>query len=150
MTQFRFRLATLLRLREVARDSRRAELAESQRADEHLRRRLERLNAEQRGLEEKCREAAGPGAVDVGDLVKAHRYVAVLRAEEEELRQTRRALAAEIDFRRHALLAADRDVQVLEKLRERRQALYRVEEERQLVKQLDEAALQSQYAGASP
>jgi flagellar protein FliJ len=143
MPQFRFRLATLLRLGEIARDSRRAELAESQRADDHLRRRLDRLITEQRRLETTCRAAAGPGAVDVGELVEAHRYATALRAEEEELKHKRQVLAAEIDFRRQAILAADRDVQVLEKLRERRQALHRLEEERQLAKQLDEAALQT-------
>lgn len=143
MSQFRFRLATLLRLREIARDSRRAELAESQRADNHLRRRLERLGADQRGLETTCRAAAGPGALDMAELVEAHRYAAALRAEEEELKHKRQVLAAAIDLRRQALLAADRDVQVLEKLRERRQALHRLDEERQLAKQLDEAALQT-------
>ena len=52
-------------------------------------------------------------------------------------------MAAEIDRRRRALLAADRDVKVLEKLRERRLVQHRLEEERQLAKQLDEAALQA-------
>jgi flagellar protein FliJ len=143
MTQFRYRLATLLRLREVGRDRRRVELAEAQRADEDLRGQIERLNVEQKRLQEACRAAAGPGAVDVDELVEAHRYAAALRAEEEGLRQKRHALAAEIDGRRQALLSADRDVQVLEKLRERRQALNRLEEERQLARQLDEAALQA-------
>jgi flagellar export protein FliJ len=150
MSQFHFRLATLLRLREVTRDRRRVELAEAHRADEDLRGQLGRLSAEQRRLQDKCRRAAGPGAVDVDELVEAHRYAAALRAEEEGLRQKRHALAAEIDRRRQTLVAADRDVQVLEKLRERRQALHRLEEERQLAKQLDEAALQTQYAGATP
>ncbi len=81
--------------------------------------------------------------MDVDELVEAHRYAAALRAQEEGLRQKRQTLAAEIDRRRQALLAADRDVKVLEKLRERRQAQHRLEEERQLAKQLDEAALQA-------
>jgi flagellar FliJ protein len=143
MSQFRFQLATLLRLREATRDKCRVELAEARRADDELRVQLEQLNAEQKRLEAECRHAIGPGAVDVDAIVEVQRYAAALREREEKLRQERQAMAAEIDCRRRALLAADRDVKVLEKLRERRQAQHRLEEERQSAKQLDEAALQA-------
>jgi flagellar FliJ protein len=143
MSQVRFQLATLLRLREATRDKCRVELAEARRADEELRVELEQMMAERRRLEDECRRAIGPGAVDVDELVEAYRYAAALRAREERLRQERETLATEVDRRRQALLAADRDVKVLEKLRERRQAQHCLEEERQLAKQLDEAALQA-------
>jgi flagellar protein FliJ len=143
MPQFRFRLATLLRLRETVRDRRRVQLAESRRADADLAGQLERLAGQQQRLEAERRQAAGPGSVDAGQLLAAHRYAVALEQQKEDVRQRRQTLAVEIDRRRQALLAADRDVQVLEKLRERRDDQHRREEERRAARLLDEAALQA-------
>jgi flagellar protein FliJ len=140
---FQFRLATLLRLREATRDQRRVELAEARRADEELVSQFEQVTIEHDRLQEESRKAAGPGEVDVERLVRAYHYVVLLQTRQEHLRQERQSLAVEIDRRRQALLAADRNVQVLEKLRERRYEQHRQEEERQTAKQLDEAALRA-------
>jgi flagellar protein FliJ len=146
MPKPRFRLATLLRLRESTRDECRARLAEAQRADQELLDQLTRLGMEQQRVQGECRKAAGPGNVDVGRLVEAHRYAVALRAREDELKQQRQALAVEIQQRRQALVTADQDVQVLEKLRDRRLERHRVEEGRKEAKQIDEAALQAAIA----
>jgi flagellar protein FliJ len=143
MAQFHFRLATLLRLREATRDERRVQLAESQRADAEFQDQLARLDAQQRRLQNECREAAGPGEVDLPRLVEAHQCAAALRIEQANIERQRRALATEIDGRRQALLEADRDVRTLEKLRENQFEAYRQEENRQESKRLDEAALQA-------
>jgi flagellar export protein FliJ len=146
MSEPRFRLATLLRLRESTRDERRARLAEAQRADQGLLDQLTRLGIEQQRVQEECRKAAGPGNVDVGRLVDAHRYAVSLHTREEELKELRQTLAVEIRQRREALLKADQDVQVLEKLRDRRLERQRLEEGRKEAKQIDEAALQAAVA----
>ena len=146
MPEPRFRLATLLRLRESTRDECRARLAEAQRADQELLDQLTRLGMEQQRVQGECRKAAGPGNVDVGRLVEAHRYAVSLRAREDELKQQRQALAVEIQQRRQSLVTADQDVQVLEKLRDRRLERHRVEEGRKEAKQIDEAALQAAIA----
>jgi len=146
MPEPRFRLATLLRLRESARDECRARLAEAHKADQEIIDQLTRLGLEQQQVQEECRKAAGPGDVDLDRLVEAHRYVVSLRTREEELRQRRQTLAAEIQQRRQALLKADQDVQMLEKLRDRRLERHRLEEERQEAKQIDETALQAAVA----
>lgn len=143
MAEFRFRLATLLRVRETARDECRVSLADAQRADEELRDQLARLGEIRLGLQEECRKAAEPGSLDVERLAESHRYDAALRVEEDGLRRRRETLAAEIEQRRQAVLAADRDVRVLEKLRERRLQRHRIEEGRQESKLLDEAALRA-------
>ena len=143
MSEPRFQLATVLRLRESTRDECRGLLAEAHRADEELVAQLTRLSVEQQQVQAECRKAAGPGDVDVDRLVEAHRYVVSLRTREEELRRQRQTLAAEIQRRRQALLKADQDVRVLEKLRDRRLQRQRIEEERQQTKQIDEAALQA-------
>jgi flagellar export protein FliJ len=143
MAKFHFRLATLLRLRETVRDERRLELAEAERADAKLQTRLAELGGRQRQLQSECRAAAGPGEVDVPQLVEAHQYAAALRERETKLEQERQALAVEIGGRRQAVVEADRDVQTLEKLRESQWQAHRREEERQEAKQLDEVASQT-------
>ena len=143
MPEPRFRLATLLRLRESARDECRSRLAESQRADQELLDQLTRLGSEQQRVQSECRKAAGPGAVAVERLVEAHRYAVSLRAREHGLNERRQKLAVEIQQRRQALVTADQEVQVLEKLRDRRRERHRLEEGRKEAKQIDEAALQA-------
>ena len=112
-------------------------LAEAQRADERARRPIDAARRmEQQRVQGECRKAAGPGEVDVDRLVEAHRYAVVAcRLARAELHEQRQALAAEIDRRRQSLFKADQDVQVLEKLRDRRLRRYRLEEERQQAKQ---------------
>jgi flagellar protein FliJ len=146
MPEPRFRLATLLRLRESTRDECRARLAETQRTDQELLDQLTRLGMEQQRGQSECRKAAGPGNVNVDRLVEAHRYAVSLHTRKEELKQRRQTLAIEIQHRRQALLTADQDVQVLEKLRDRRLERYRVEEGRKQAKQIDEAALHAALA----
>ena len=140
MTKFKFRLATLLRLREATRDARRTELADAYRADDVLNEHLDRVGRELDWLRTQCRKAAGPGTVDVERLVEAGRYELSLRAQRGQLEGQREAVGAEIDRRRQALLAADRDVRLLEKLRDKQAKRHRQEENRQETKQLDEVA----------
>lgn len=136
-----FRLATLLRLREATRDERRAQLAEAHRTDEALVRHLARLETEQERVQEECREAAAPGTVNIDRLIKADRYAAWMQARKVDLCEQRNLLAAEIERRHLSLLAADQEVQIIEKLRDRRRQAQRLEDERQESKRLDEAAL---------
>jgi flagellar FliJ protein len=140
MAKFKFRLATLLRLREATRDERRAELAEAYRADDLLREHLRRVGRELSWLQGRCRQVAGPGTVDVDRLVEAQRYEVTLRAQESRLTGQRDAIGAEIDRRRQALLAADRDVRLLEKLRQKQAQRHHQEESRREIKELDEVA----------
>jgi len=142
MQPFRFRLATLLRLREAARDERRSALAEAFQVDDLLRRQREGVAEELQRLKTLCRVAAGPGQVDVDRLVEAHRFELALRAHGKALDRQREAVAAEIERRRQALAEANRDVRVLEKLRERQAGRHRKEQDRRERKQLDEVALQ--------
>ena len=146
MSSFHFRLATLLRLRETTRDQRRVQLAEVHRIDAELQSQLAELDMDQRQLRRDCRTAAGPGVVDIPRLVEVQRYASALRTKQTDLQRQRQTLAAEIDRRRQALLEADRDMQTLDKLRERQLQAHRREAERQESKQLDEAALQAAKA----
>jgi flagellar protein FliJ len=140
MSMFKFRLATLLRIREALRDERHVALAEAYHADDVLRERQEALAAELNGLKGVCRQAVAPGQVDVDGLLEAQRYEMTLRAAGVQVAQHRTQLGAEIERRRQALVEANRDVRVLEKLREHQADRHRDEEAHREVKLLDEVA----------
>jgi flagellar FliJ protein len=140
--QFRFRLATLLRIREATRDERRSALAEAYRVDEVLSQQIRRVGQELEQLLAQRRQAAGPGEVQVDRLVNAQRYELTLRQNERQVQRQREAVAAEIERRRQALIEADREVRVLEKLREKQADAHRQEEDRREARRLDEVGQQ--------
>lgn len=140
MPRFKFRLATLLKLREATRDERRVQLAEAYRVDDVLRQRLEGVGNELGWLRDLCRRAVGPGTVDVDRLVETQRYELTLRVQQHQLQQQREAVAAEIERRRQSLVEANREVRVLEKLREKQSQRHDFEENRREMKRLDEVA----------
>jgi flagellar protein FliJ len=142
MSKFKFRLATLLRLHEATRDERRGALAEAYRVDDVLQNRMERTRDELRRVQSQCRSAVAPGEVDVDRLVEAQRYEMTLRAEQAQLGRQRKTVAEEIERRRQALLEADREVRVLEKLRDKQAEHHRLEDQRREAKRLDEVAQQ--------
>lgn len=145
MAKFRFRLATLLRLRQALRDQRREALAEAYRVDELLAVQWARLQQEIDALGAECRRAAGPGTVNVDRLLEAQRYELALKTRQRQLQDQRRQVAEQIEHRRAALAEADRQVRVLEKLRQRQAARHQYEENRREIKLLDEVA-QRQFA----
>jgi len=111
MSKFKFRMATLLRLREATRDQRRLELAEAYRLDNLLQERFDHVMDQLHALRDECRRAAEPGTIDVDRLVEAQRYELALRAQQQQLQQQRDSVAAEIQRRRQVLIDASRDDQ---------------------------------------
>ncbi len=140
MAKFKFRLATLLRLRESERDERRGELAEAYQADGIMEEKQKEVEAGLAELAQKCREAAAPGPVNVDKLVETQRFEILLRAQRLYVLEQRELLAAEIERRRERLVEANREVHVLEKLKERLLERHREEEMHREIKSLDEVA----------
>jgi flagellar FliJ protein len=140
----------VLKLREAARDERRAALAEAYRVDSVLEQRLQQVADEYVRLKDQCRRAAGPGPVAIDRLVEAQRYEVSLKSQQLQLAGQRETVAAEIERRREALVAASRELRVLEKLRENQAGRHRQEENRQEIKQLDEVAQQRTAREAVP
>lgn len=144
MPQFQFRLATLLRLREVAREERRTQLAEALRL-------VDQLRARQREIEELVRETKrlqtpAAGALDADRLLNATRYELVLRAEQRALQLQEVSVQGEVEKRREALVDANREVRSLELLREKQKETHQAEEEARARKEMDEIAAR-RYAG---
>jgi flagellar export protein FliJ len=140
MARFRFRLATLLRLRELTRDERRAALAQAFQAEDLVRKKQEELGGELAALAGFCRQTSAAGELDVDAMLAARRYEMVLRAQFSHLDQQRAAIGEEIERRRAALVEATREVRVLEQLREHQQQRHRDAEQHEEMKQLDDIA----------
>jgi flagellar export protein FliJ len=129
----------MLRLREATRDERRGLLAQAYAAQQKLtdqRQELERQLAEHRG----GKLEGAKGRVNIDRLLDANRYQLVLQTEMNVLKHQEAALEAEIEKRRQALVVADRDVRVLEKLRDKQYERYLEQEAVIQGKQLDEIA----------
>jgi flagellar FliJ protein len=140
MAKFKFRLSSLLRLRELERDDRRSALAQAYRAEAILKAQRQKLEAELMDVARRCRSVSAPGHVDVDGLLEVRRYEMVLKVGENELSRREAAVSAEIEKRRQALAEASREVRALEKLKQKQRHRHRQEENRQEIKLLDEAA----------
>jgi flagellar export protein FliJ len=73
-------------------------------------------------------------------LIDSQRYEFLLLAQVEALKQQAVRLTEETERRREALVAADREVRTLEKLREKQKLEHQQEQQRLEVKFLDEVA----------
>lgn len=113
-----FRLATLLRLREQLRDDRRARLVEAERAAAIIAERIEEIGAEMLAMQRHVLNNLSGGSVDVDRMLDAQRYDAILKVDRDIAQKQQQQIEVETAKRREALVAADRDVKVLEKLRE--------------------------------
>ena len=137
----KFRLATLLKLRLDERDRCRLALAQAQEA--------ERLLAEQRGGIERELQAhrtnlgklTQRGSANVDAVLQANRYEMVLRGQLREIAAQFAQVTEEVERRRLVLVEADRQVRVLEKLRENQAAEAVTAELAAEAKELDESAL---------
>lgn len=140
MRAFKFRLQSLQRIREHARDAAKRELAGAlQRQAECIERQTD-LQYQLQGLEGHMRSAVKQTQLDVDRVMDGHRHQISLQMRLAELDEVISQAGQEVERCRLKLIDADREVKVLEKLHERQLA----DHNRQLVaaeaKQLDEAA----------
>jgi flagellar FliJ protein len=140
MSAFRFRLATLLRLRLAERDERRSDLENALAVAETLRHERRTLEAQQQDNLALLRRLAAPGSGNVEALLQAHRYEAVLKAHSTQLTEKDTHAEREIQRRRMVLVEADRQVRVLEKLEQRQAAEHQRQADKLEARRLDEVA----------
>jgi flagellar export protein FliJ len=145
MTAFRFRLTSVLKLREATRDERRAQLAEAYAAEDKLLGRRRAIEIDLAGLNQLRQQRTTTGPVNIDLFVSASRYEAVLRHELATIAGHLATLAAEIERRRQALMVADHEVRMLEKLRDKQRELHRQGEALLEIKQLDEIAARQSW-----
>ncbi len=141
MARFRFRLNTLRRLREMHRDEQRSRLATAYEAERILQEQRDGLAVESTELAKTQRELMTRGRVDVNELLTAQRYQLALDAQSRTLAAQAAKLAEEVERRRMAVMEADREVRVLDKLEERQLQQHREAASRAETKLLDEIAV---------
>lgn len=140
MAKYKFRLQTLLKIRENIRDEKRSELAKAYEADSILKQQLEEVESERQTLKHQTRQATEPGTINVDALLGTHRYELILDAQEKVIQQRREKIDTEIERRRRLLVEADRQVRILEKLREKQEMRHEKELQKLEIKQMDEVA----------
>jgi flagellar protein FliJ len=140
MARFRFRLQTLRRLREIHRDEQRARLATAFEAERILTEQRNQIAMELAGLSEARRRLMQQSALDVNQLLASQRYQLTLEAQSRTLAEQAEKLAAEVERRRQAVVEADREVRVLDKLEQRQRQQHRAAADRAETKTLDEVA----------
>jgi len=140
MTSFKFRLETLLKLRCADRDQRRAQLAQAYHAEQVIRDNAHDVAQQQQQLAQDARQASRPGVLDADRLLGMHRHHLVLQAQATTLRRQHEQLRPEIQRRRDALMHADQQVRVLEKLKEKQLERHLDRQRKLEVKRLDEVA----------
>jgi flagellar FliJ protein len=140
MATFKFRLQPLVQLREADRDRCREQLAAAYRAEQILVERAAALRQELKTTEQVSRTRSQPGRIEVDTLLHTHRYELILAAQLRQLASQQQKVAQEIERRRLLLVEADRELRMLEKLRERHAQEFQREEERRLTRELDEIA----------
>lgn len=146
-----FRLQSVLKLRNAARDERRKSLADALRADSIVAEQIDTITREIADLREISRAAAAPGVIHVDQLLAFNRHERLLDANRQALTVQRKRIAEEIETRRLALVDADRDVKAIEKLRERQELEQQRQSDRREQIELDHIALMQGFAqrGAS-
>ena len=135
-----FRLSALLRFRQTERDASRAELARAIEARRQLERQTAELDAHLEQLRDHTRLASAPGAVDVDKLLSVHRYLLLQQVQRQQLLQQAAQVDAEIDRRRQKLVEADRELRIIEKLRDRHHKQSQQRELYRQQQQIDEVA----------
>jgi flagellar FliJ protein len=144
-----FRLQSVLKLRNAARDERRKSLADALRAESIVSEQMERLAGEIEEMREASRAAAAPGVIAVERLLSFNRHELLLFANLRELAEKKRKILLEVDVRRRALIEADRDVKAIEKLRERQDREQQLKEDQREQAELDQTALMRSFSARS-
>jgi len=139
MQQFRFGLQTLLRIRQRMEARAKNEFSDQMRRVNKQEEYLTGLLEEQKHLEEKAKQAARV-QVDVAVEKSCADYSQTLWQRIEQAGIKLEQLKTELERRREALIQAQQEVKILEKLRERRYAEYIKEVRRREQYFLDEVA----------
>ena len=137
---FKYRLAPLLKIREHVRAEKQAELNKAHEAARLVEEELERVRGEYAHSMEQGLQAAQQEEIDVNYLLGLRRHQFYLISQQELAIRQLEEIKQEIEHRRIALMEADRQVKVLEKLRDKMKAKYLQEEALADLKQMDEIA----------
>ena len=125
---FRFRLTPLLKIRENTRRDKQAELVQALDAEAIVLEKLEEIKQKRVDLQEATRAKILEKQVHVGFMISSRRHEAFLIVQQNQIEEKLEVLRKEIERRREALLEADKEVRVMEKLRDKQKERYEQEQ----------------------
>lgn len=140
MSRFVFRLKTVARLREAARDGARKQLGEAMRAANLLRDQLTEIDAQLDALVADRRRATCGETMNVPLIAAAQRYEIAVRARQKQVIEDLQRVEVEVERRREAMIVTERDVKAMERLEERQRERHKIDEQRVEDRLLDEFA----------
>jgi flagellar protein FliJ len=141
VTGFRFRLTTLMRLRQTARDERRQEFAVAQQHERSICERIAGLDRQLVELRNRSDALSQAGSIDIDRLRDTARYQSLLATERQAAQQALEGCSAHVNRLRQSLVEADRELKSLEKLQSRQQDRHRHRQRKHELGQLDEAGI---------
>ncbi|PHS03421.1 MAG: hypothetical protein COA78_18150 [Blastopirellula sp.] len=145
MSKFHFRLETLLKLKITFRDQKNTELKEILTAQDTLLQQKKEIDEEMQSALGHSLEDAKPGLLDVDRLISGHQELLRLKMAAKEKIQLERQLEPHIKQRQQALIEADQEVRILEKLKEKQSQQHQQVLDKREAKQMDELATQVHY-----
>ncbi len=145
---YKFRLASIQRLRERERDKAAQALQQAQMAKQKLEQQIEDLETESRQLIA-LRGSASVGQVDVQRVIDAQRYQMNLLEKIHGIRGNIDLIEQEIEKRRAKLVLCEQGVKVLEKLDEKQHGDWVAQQAERTQSRLDEWASFHHYRRAS-
>jgi flagellar export protein FliJ len=133
----KFRLATLLKLRERDRDLAAKSVQEVRMAIEKLNERQREIDEANRSMEG-FRKEASHGSINLNQILDAQRYQMVLSAQSAQIAEHQGVLKQELERRQLTLVQCQQAVKSLEKLRDQRDQVAQVHALAKQQERLDE------------
>jgi flagellar export protein FliJ len=133
-------LNSIVNLRLAERDRYRSNLADSQQQLAASENNLQRIMQLLAGVDEQTDRCHGSDIVSITQFAQIHRYRTYLRQNQQAVACRCEQLAAELNTQRQQLIEAEREVQTLEKLRNKRLAEQQRQQAQQEVRVSDEVA----------
>jgi flagellar export protein FliJ len=153
---FKFRLEPLITIRSNVLKEQQAELAKAYDARRQIEELQGQINEQLTVNENEGRKLMQPGqAVNVNHLLGLRQQEMFLRADYQQLSERIKGIDEVIEMRRNAVMLANRNLKIIEKLKEKRREKHRLEELRKESALMDEIAGQQaadagrQIAGSS-
>jgi len=143
--EFIFRFEALLRYRRYRRDLVQTLFAGVLRQRDHFQSELERIEANRGRQVDEIRQRSGRGAVDVDAAITRRLHAGRLAVKSATVMQNLRVIDQQAESCRVALLQAERDVSVLETLRDRQRRRFEYEQLRREQREMEDAWLSSRF-----
>ena len=124
----------------MERDEKQEQLAEALRAEDILQEQISQIEEELSELRRQSAADLRPGVINPDMVLQTQRYELLRRAQSKEIQQKVTQVQAEVQRRRDLLVEAEKQVKVLEKLRQRRAEEFRATQLQAANKNMDEIA----------